>query len=104
MPSQTTQAWEEQVGMVGLQSLACGTPVITTDSGAIPEFFVDGAGTVIIGEKDTGALVTSLKKFLNDTKYRSEQSHKGRIYIENNFNVNVHIKQIEKCVLDPSAW
>lgn len=99
MPSQTTKEWEEQVGMVGLQSLACGTPVITTNSGAIPEYFKNGEGAVIIDEKDTDALVTSLKQFVSDPAYRARQSKKGREYIEKNFDVRAHIKRIETFLL-----
>lgn len=99
MPSQTTKEWEEQVGMVGLQSLACGTPVITTNSGAIPEYFKMGEGAVIIDEKDTDALVTSLKQFVSDPAYRTRQSKKGSEYIEKNFDVRAHIKQIETFLL-----
>ncbi|OIP06995.1 hypothetical protein COS66_00710 [Candidatus Berkelbacteria bacterium CG06_land_8_20_14_3_00_43_10] len=100
MPSQTTKEWEEQVGMVGLQSLACGTPVITTNSGAIPEYFKNGKGAVVIDEKDTDGLVTALKRFLNDMRYRDEQSRKGRDYIEKNFDVRKHIKQIETFLIE----
>ncbi len=35
-PSITTRKWEEQVGMANLQAMACGVPVVSTRSGAIP--------------------------------------------------------------------
>lgn len=99
MPSQTTPDWIEQVGMVGLQSLACGTPVITTYSGAIPEYFKQDEGTVIIAEKDSTALTAAITKFLTDQKYRALMSRLGRRYIEKNFNVQKNIAAIEKLLL-----
>ena len=37
LPSRTTTRWKEQFGRVIIEAHACGTPVIGSDSGAIPE-------------------------------------------------------------------
>ncbi len=42
-PSITTLRWEEQVGMVNIQSMACGTPVITSNVSSLPEVMGDAA-------------------------------------------------------------
>lgn len=34
--------WDEPFGLVVVESLACGTPVLTLDRGAVPELMVDG--------------------------------------------------------------
>ncbi|MFL5924291.1 MAG: glycosyltransferase family 4 protein [Gaiellaceae bacterium] len=40
--------WEEPFGLVMIESLACGTPVIATRHGAVPEVIGDGRGGVIV--------------------------------------------------------
>ena len=40
--------WEEPFGLVMIESMACGTPVIATRHGAVPEVIEDGRGGVIV--------------------------------------------------------
>lgn len=53
-------AWPEPFGMVMLESLACGTPVITTRNGAAPEIVEDGITGVLAN--DHLALVDAVGK------------------------------------------
>jgi glycosyltransferase involved in cell wall biosynthesis len=40
--------WEEPFGLVMIESMACGTPVIATRWGAVPEVIVDGRSGIIV--------------------------------------------------------
>jgi len=40
--------WEEPFGLVMIESMACGTPVIATNRGAVPEVIEPGRGGVIV--------------------------------------------------------
>ena len=40
--------WEEPFGLVMIESMACGTPVIATRHGAVPEVIEDGRSGVIV--------------------------------------------------------
>jgi glycosyltransferase involved in cell wall biosynthesis len=42
--------WEEPFGLVMIESMACGTPVIATRRGAVPEVMEDGRGGVIVDD------------------------------------------------------
>jgi glycosyltransferase involved in cell wall biosynthesis len=42
--------WEEPFGLVMIESMACGTPVIATRWGAVPEVIVDGETGIIVTE------------------------------------------------------
>jgi glycosyltransferase involved in cell wall biosynthesis len=41
--------WEEPFGLVMIESMACGTPVIATRHGAVPEVIEDGSNGIIVG-------------------------------------------------------
>jgi len=97
-PSVTLKRWEEQVGMVNLQSLACGTPVITTKSGAIPEYINSKIG-ILVPERDSKALAEAMRKLLEDEKLRSKLGQAGRQYILENFDAQKTIKKTEEILL-----
>jgi glycosyltransferase involved in cell wall biosynthesis len=42
--------WAEPFGLVMIESMACGTPVIATRHGAVPEVIEDGRTGVIVEE------------------------------------------------------
>jgi len=54
LPSRTTARWKEQFGRVLIEAQACQTPVIGSDSGAIPE--VIGSAGMIVPEGSAEAL------------------------------------------------
>jgi len=97
-PSVTLKRWEEQVGMVNLQSLACGTPVVTTESGAIPEYINSKVG-ILVPERDSNALAEAMRKLLKDEKLRKKLGHAGRKYILENFDAKKTVGKVEKVLL-----
>ncbi|WP_117213880.1 glycosyltransferase family 4 protein [Allorhizocola rhizosphaerae] len=44
--------WEEPFGMVMIEALACGTPVVALNRGAVPEIVTDGETGIICTEPD----------------------------------------------------
>jgi glycosyltransferase involved in cell wall biosynthesis len=43
-------SWEEPFGLVMIESMACGTPVIATRWGAVPEVIDDGRTGIIVDD------------------------------------------------------
>ena len=58
LPSRTTATWKEQFGRVIIEAQACETPVLGSDSGAIPD--VIGAGGLIFPERDPAGLASAV--------------------------------------------
>lgn len=76
LPSIPIKNWQEQFGMVLVESMACGRPVVTTLSGSIPEV-VDDAG-ILVQPCDPSSLYEGLKRLVLDRNLREELGIKAR--------------------------
>jgi glycosyltransferase involved in cell wall biosynthesis len=81
LPSRTTPNWKEQFGRVIIEAHACGTPVIGSTSGAIPE--VVGHGGLVVPERDPAALAQAIQQLLNDPEKRKQMGNVGREEVMN---------------------
>jgi len=95
----TQKKWEEQIGMTNLQALSCGVPVITTKSGAIPEYVTEEVG-ILVPERDSHAIAKAMRKFLEDEKLREEMGRKARQYILANFDAKKTVQKAEEILLE----
>jgi len=79
LPSRTTPHWKEQFGHVLIEAMACGTPVIGSNSGAIPE--VIGSAGLIFPEGDVDALAQHLRRLAThrDESRRLSQDGLARV-------------------------
>lgn len=68
LPSISIKNWQEQFGMVLIESMACGKPVISTLSGSIPE--VVGDGGILVQPNDHVSLYEAIKKLIVDKDHR----------------------------------
>lgn len=76
VPSRTRPNWKEQFGRVAVQAMAAGTPVIASDSGALPEV-LGGCGE-LVPEGDVDAFSRALRRVLRDPARRGELAARGR--------------------------
>jgi glycosyltransferase involved in cell wall biosynthesis len=74
-PSQTTPQWKEQLGRMLLEAMACGVPIVASDSGEIPHVMAD-AGQMV-PEADEAAWVVALGALLESPGLRRESRARG---------------------------
>lgn len=79
VPSRTLPNWKEQFGRVLIEAMACGIPVIGSDSGEIPNV-IDKAG-LIFAEGNVVELQTHLQTLLNDAELRRVMGQRGREHV-----------------------
>ncbi len=75
-PSQTTPRWREQFGRMLVEAMACGVPVLASDSGEIPHVLAN-AGSVV-PEGDVSAWTEAIDRLLSDPAMRQEFATRGR--------------------------
>jgi glycosyltransferase involved in cell wall biosynthesis len=72
--------WEEPFGMVMIEALACGTPVIATPRGAVPEIIKDGENGYLVRSVAEG--VAAVERLSALDRRRCRETFEERFTIE----------------------
>ncbi len=83
VPSVTTATWKEQFGRAVIESMACGVPIIASDSGSLPE--VVGEAGIVVPEKNSQALFESLSALANNVELRQSLRERGLQKVEREY-------------------
>lgn len=82
--------WLDSFGLVLLEAMQFGLPVIASHEGAIPDIVTDEGTGFLFPKKDTAALTRHLETLIKDPALRLEMGGRGRqrfldLYTENHF-------------------
>lgn len=69
-----------------MESMAVGTPVVTTPVFGIPEVVVDGVNGLLVPERDSGALAAAIRRLLEDPSLAARLTGEGRATIQRMFD------------------
>lgn len=83
--------WQEPFGLVMIEALSCGTPVIAYPNGAVPEVIVDGKTGFLV--KNVSLMARAIKKI---DQIKRENCRK---YVEANFTVEKMVEGYEKALM-----
>jgi len=75
VPSLTTPAWAEQFGRVVTEAMFAHTPVISSDSGSLPE--VVGDTGLLVKEADQSQLADAIRSLVTDRDLRHSLGERG---------------------------
>jgi len=90
----------EGFGLVYLEAMACGKPVIGGAHGGAPEVIDDGKTGYLVEHGDAGQLATSLEALLADPASAREMGARGRERVEKEFRFNIFAKSLKKILRD----
>ncbi|PJF28452.1 MAG: hypothetical protein CUN53_00280 [Phototrophicales bacterium] len=82
LPSQL----QESFGMILIEAMACGKPVIASRLPGVRTIVRDGEDGLLVAPNDVGALTAALRTLLTDSDQRAEMGRAGRRKVEARFS------------------
>jgi len=98
--------WPEPFGMVGIEAMSYGKPVVAFNVGGIPEWLEDGATGFLVKPYDVKEMAEKINYLLEHPDVAHQMGMRGRTRVEQEFNRETHITrllEIYKEVMDGRA-
>jgi glycosyltransferase involved in cell wall biosynthesis len=83
--------WPEPFGLVGIEALAAGRPVIASATGGIEDWLDDGVSGLCVKPGDVGELVSALNQLLADPDRQRTMGIAGREAVNARFSPERHV-------------
>ena len=91
--------WEEPFGLVPLEAMACGTPVVATGTGGSASFLVDGENCLLVPPRQPAALAAAVRRLAADDDLRARLVDAG-LRTAADLGVDVYAERLEQVHLD----
>lgn len=83
--------WPEPFGLVGIEALAAGRPVVASATGGIPDWLEHGVSGLLVQPGDPVALARALNELLADTDWQRAMGAAGREAVAQRFTPDHHV-------------
>jgi glycosyltransferase involved in cell wall biosynthesis len=91
---------EEPLGLVALESLAVGTPVVASDTGGLPEIVKPHTNGLLVPPKQPKELAAAVIAMAKDAEARKRFGESGRKFVQETFSPDLLTQQIEQVYLE----
>ena len=96
LPSVTSRIGTEGQGLVLLEAMSCGTPVIGTNTGGIPAIVKNNQTGLLVNERNENELANAIMKILSDKKLSQKLSNNGIKFVKNNYSWEIVAKKFDE--------
>jgi glycosyltransferase involved in cell wall biosynthesis len=86
----------ESFGVVLIEAMAMGKPVVSTNCDGVLDIVVDGMTGIYVPPKDAGALADGLERLVTDPSLRRQMGDAGRARVLQLFDRNVQLDLLEE--------
>ncbi len=86
--------WPEPFGMVGIEAMSCGKPVVAFNVGGIPEWLEHGVTGFLVKPYDVKEMAEKIDYLLENPDVAREMGMRGREKVEREFNKEIHLKKL----------
>ena len=87
--------WDEPFGLVGIEAMSHGKPVVAFDVGGIPEWLADGESGLLVPRKDAHGMGRAIERLLDDPELARGLGDHGRELVAVRFPSDAHVKRLE---------
>jgi glycosyltransferase involved in cell wall biosynthesis len=85
----------EMLGVVLLEAMHYGVPVIASNVGGIPDVIIDGQTGLLVPEKDPQALAQAIRRVLEDEILRQRLIKGAQVHLKTNFSWEAIVRRWE---------
>jgi glycosyltransferase involved in cell wall biosynthesis len=86
----------ESFGLVLLEAMSQGLPIIATNAGGVPEIIADGVNGLLIPAKDEKGLSDALATLIEDESLRRRLGQQGYQDVREKFSLTKHLQALER--------
>lgn len=87
--------WDDPGPLVGIEALACGTPVLGFAVGGIPDYVIEGETGFLVHDVSAEGLGNGLKQALSDANHLASMTPNCKNRVKNHHSAAAHLAQIE---------
>jgi glycosyltransferase involved in cell wall biosynthesis len=84
----------EAFGLVGIEAMTFGKPVVAFDSGGIREWLIDGETGFLVKRGDIRGLGDRISQLLKEESLAREMGKKGKERVEKFYRKDIHLKKL----------
>lgn len=84
----------EVFGLVGIEAMSVGRPVVASRIGGITDWLYDGVNGFLVEPNDTKELINKISILLEDKKLAEKMGVKGRHIVEKNFSIEQNARKL----------
>lgn len=88
-------SWEEPLGVVQLEAMALGKPVVATNGGGVPEIVEEGVTGLLVPPHDPEAMARAISGMAADPERLRRMGAAGRRRVESLFGLDRHARAVE---------